>query len=171
MKSMDEDLFDLLGMKGSIISTPLTSTAKLDGVEVVWMNAYLDQRDFTLTINGDLSWAAASLLAVFAYMAIHTRSLMISVIGMAIVIFSFLLAVFAVKLVFQVGRSLCSSQSLHRTSSPLPSAPCPCRMRGRSSPSPSHSAVSRLGSVKPAGQVHGHDARAHNIRHARHWSG
>ena len=106
MKVLDEEVMDVLGMKGGFLSTPLTSKAEVDDVEIVFMSNLLADRDFSLTVNGDLSWAAASLLAVFAYMAIHTRSLMISTIGMLSVIFSFVLSIFAVKLVFQVSRSL-----------------------------------------------------------------
>jgi len=102
MKVLDEEVMDVLGMSGGFLSTPLTSKAEVDDVEIVFMNTLLADRDFGLTVNGDLSWAAASLLAVFAYMAIHTRSLLISTIGMLSVIFSFVLAIFAVKLVFQV---------------------------------------------------------------------
>jgi hypothetical protein len=102
MEDVDEELFELLGMKATLISTELVDKGTLDGVHVLWNNPYLSNRDFTATVNTDLMWAAASLMAVATYIAIHTRSLMFALLGMLQVIFSFVLAIFVCKLIFQV---------------------------------------------------------------------
>eukprot|EP00193_Tetraselmis_chui_P008423 CAMPEP_0177769562 /NCGR_PEP_ID=MMETSP0491_2-20121128/10397_1 /TAXON_ID=63592 /ORGANISM="Tetraselmis chuii, Strain PLY429" /LENGTH=1003 /DNA_ID=CAMNT_0019286597 /DNA_START=224 /DNA_END=3235 /DNA_ORIENTATION=- len=103
MEDVDEELFELLGMKATLISTELVDKGTLDGVHVLWNNPYLSNRDFTATVNTDLMWAAASLMAVATYIAIHTRSLMFALLGMLQVIFSFVLAIFVCKLIFQVS--------------------------------------------------------------------
>ncbi len=102
MKVLDEAMFEVLGMSAGFLKTALSETGKVDNVEIVFMSGQLSGRDFGLTVNMDLLWAAASFLAVFTYMAIHTRSLLISSIGMFSVVASFVLAIFAVKIVFQV---------------------------------------------------------------------
>ena len=165
METVDQALFKLLGMSGGFMSTELMSTGMLAGVEVVWMNQYLDQRDFGKTINGDLSWAAASLIAVYCYMSFHTKSFFISAFGMANVIFSFILSIFVTKLVFQVRAVAprCCFDVLHTAIVPLESGLiiCGC-VRVTKCPATCASCT---------GWLHGHDARPHHLCHSWNRSG
>jgi hypothetical protein len=102
MKVLDEAMFEVLGMSAGFLKTALSKTGKVENFEIVFMSGQLSSRDFGLTVNMDLMWAAASFLAVFTYMAIHTKSLLVSSIGMFSVVASFVLSIFAVKIVFRV---------------------------------------------------------------------
>lgn len=113
LDDIEKELFNRYAMKAKFLSTPYMNKAidnkayeEADGekanMQTRWYAGYLRSKDAANVINFDLAWAFASILAVWCYMAFHTRSFFIASLGMFEIICSFPVALFIYKLIYRI---------------------------------------------------------------------
>jgi len=113
LDDIEKELFDRYSMKAKFLSTPYMSKAidnkayeeaggERANMQTRWYAGYLRSKDAANVINFDLAWAFASILAVWCYMAFHTRSFFIASLGMFEIICSFPVALFIYKLIYRI---------------------------------------------------------------------
>ena len=112
LDDIEKELFDRYKIKARFLSTPymnkavdrteFVSVGETASMETRWYAGYLRSKDAANVINFDLAWAFASILAVWGYMAFHTRSFFIASLGMFEIICSFPVALFIYKLIYRI---------------------------------------------------------------------
>ena len=113
LDDIEKELFHRYSMKAKFLSTPYMNKAidnkvyeEVGGakasMQTRWYAGYLRSKDAAKVISYDLAWAFASILAVWCYMAFHTRSFFIASLGMFEIICSFPVALFIYKLIYRI---------------------------------------------------------------------
>ena len=113
LDDIEKELLDRYSMKAKFLSTPYMNKAidnkayeeagdERANMQTRWYAGYLRSKDAANVINFDLAWAFASILAVWCYMAFHTRSFFIASLGMFEIICSFPVALFIYKLIYRI---------------------------------------------------------------------
>ena len=104
LDAVEAKLFERFGMKAGFLSSPYMGVPvdESSGTIVRWYAGYLRSKDSSLVINYDLSWAGASVAAVWAYMCVHTGSAFVASLGMFEILMSFPVSVFIYRVVFGV---------------------------------------------------------------------
>ena len=90
-------------MKARFLSTPYMGLVNENGTDVRFYAGYLRSKDSQRIIGYDLSWAGASILAVWVYMTAHTGSAFIATLGMFEILASFPVSIFLYRVLFRVS--------------------------------------------------------------------
>ena len=103
LDAVEARLFERFAMKASFLSTPYMGLLNEDGTDVRFYAGYLRSKDSQRIIGFDLSWAGASILAVWVYMAAHTGSVFVASLGMFEILASFPVSIFLYRVFFRVS--------------------------------------------------------------------
>ena len=102
LNPIERELFRRFSMTSSIVKSPYMSSATEENLITRWDNELLRQRDSERVIKSDLAWTIASIGAVWVYMLLSTRSVVISSVGMLIILMSFPAALFIYRKVYGI---------------------------------------------------------------------
>lgn len=99
-----DSIHDYLGTKRGLFASKYVDTKnRVKGdLEVLWWGFGLQQELFSAAAFEDFMWATFSFISVGIYIAIHTKSAFIAVIGMLEISFTIWLAYFFYRVVFQI---------------------------------------------------------------------
>jgi predicted RND superfamily exporter protein len=99
-----EKIHNYLGTKQALFATKYVDTKNRwkGDLEVIWWGFGLQQELFSAAAFEDFMWATFSFVSVGIYMALHTKSVFIAVIGMLEISFTIWLAFFFYRVVFQI---------------------------------------------------------------------
>ena len=91
------------GMRAAFLSSPYMGIPTEANTEIRWYAGYLRSKDSSSVIQYDLSWAGASILAVWVYMSFHTGSVFVGTLGMFEILMSFPVSIFIYRVLFRVS--------------------------------------------------------------------
>lgn len=99
-----DKIHDYLGTKSRLFATKYVDRKnRVKGdLEILWWGFGLQQELFSRAALQDFFWATFSFISVGIYMAVHTKSAFIAVIGMLEITFTIWLAFFFYRVVFQI---------------------------------------------------------------------
>lgn len=100
---VEQKLFQRFNMNAKFLSTPYMGLLHEQGTAIRFYAGYLRSKDSQSIIGYDLSWAGASILAVWVYMAFHTGSMFVASLGMFEILASFPVSIFLYRVLFQVS--------------------------------------------------------------------
>jgi protein dispatched 1 len=103
LDAVEAKLFERFAMRASFLSTPYMGLLNEDGTDIRFYAGYLRSKDSQRIIGLDLSWAGASILAVWVYMSLHTGSVFIASLGMFEILASFPVSIFLYRVFFRVS--------------------------------------------------------------------
>ena len=103
LDAVEASLFRRFAMKARFLSTPYMGLVNENGTDVRFYAGYLRSKDSQRIIGYDLSWAGASILAVWVYMTAHTGSAFIATLGMFEILASFPVSIFLYRVLFRVS--------------------------------------------------------------------
>ena len=103
LDAVEARLFERFAMKARFLSTPYMGLVNENGTDVRFYAGYLRSKDSQRIIGYDLSWAGASILAVWVYMAAHTGSAFVATLGMFEILASFPVSIFLYRVFFRVS--------------------------------------------------------------------
>ena len=102
LDAVEAKLFERFAMRASFLSTPYMGLLNEDGTDIRFYAGYLRSKDSQRIIGLDLSWAGASILAVWVYMSLHTGSVFVASLGMFEILASFPVSIFLYRVFFRV---------------------------------------------------------------------
>jgi protein dispatched 1 len=103
LDAVEAKLFERFAMRASFLSTPYMGLLNEDGTDIRFYAGYLRSKDSQRIIGLDLSWAGASILAVWVYMSLHTGSVFVASLGMFEILASFPVSIFLYRVFFRVS--------------------------------------------------------------------
>jgi hypothetical protein len=103
LDAVEAKLFERFKMKAKFLSTPYMGLLNEDGTDIRFYAGYLRSKDSQRIIGFDLSWAGASILAVWVYMSLHTGSVFVASLGMFEILASFPVSIFLYRVFFRVS--------------------------------------------------------------------
>ena len=103
LDAVEARLFKRFAMRARFLSTPYMGLLNENGTDVRFYAGYLRSKDSQRIIGYDLSWAGASILAVWVYMAAHTGSPFVATLGMFEILASFPVSIFLYRVFFRVS--------------------------------------------------------------------
>lgn len=103
LDAVEARLFKRFAMRARFLSTPYMGLLNEKGTDVRFYAGYLRSKDSQRIIGYDLSWAGASILAVWVYMAAHTGSAFVATLGMFEILASFPVSIFLYRVFFRVS--------------------------------------------------------------------
>ena len=103
LDAVEARLFERFAMRARFLSTPYMGLLNENGTDVRFYAGYLRSKDSQRIIGFDLSWAGASIFAVWVYMSLHTGSPFIATLGMFEILASFPVSIFLYRVLFRVS--------------------------------------------------------------------
>ena len=103
LDAVEARLFARFDMRARFLSTPYMGLLNENGTDVRFYAGYLRSKDSQRVIGFDLSWAGASVFAVWVYMSIHTGSPFVATLGMFEILASFPVSIFLYRVLFRVS--------------------------------------------------------------------
>jgi len=102
----ENDLLSKYNMKGEGLMSAYLDRAR-DGesgkrIDILWWNAFVENSQFTQTVNSDFTLAICSIIFVWIWISVHTASIIIGTVSILQILLSIPLALFFYRVILQI---------------------------------------------------------------------